>query len=196
MNLRDGEFAVKFARETIELWVRERKPIKKPRNLSGEFYENRGVFTTLHTYPDKGLRGCIGVPYPVKPLIEAIIESAMSVTQDPRFPELVGDELDRVIVEVSVLTKPEKIRVHHFTEYPDKVEIGKDGLIIRNGLQSGLLLPQVPKEYGWRGKEFLEHLCLKASLPANAWTYEGTEIFRFRSEIFSEKTPKGKVERA
>jgi uncharacterized protein (TIGR00296 family) len=195
MDLKDGEFAVKFARETIELWVGERKPAKKPRNLSGEFYENRGVFTTLHTYPERGLRGCIGVPYPVKPLIEAIIESAMSVTQDPRFPALVRDELDRVIVEVSVLTKPEKIRVHHFTEYPDRVEIGKDGLIIKNGLQSGLLLPQVPKEYGWKGKEFLEHLCLKASLPANAWTYEGTEIFRFRSEIFSEKTPKGEVEK-
>jgi uncharacterized protein (TIGR00296 family) len=194
MDLKDGEFLVKFARETISLWVRERKVIKKPRSLSAKFYEERGVFTSLHTYPGKGLRGCIGIPQPVKPLIDAVIESAMSVTQDPRFPPLAANELDRVIVEVSILTKPEKIRVHHFTEYPERVEIGKDGLIIRNGLQSGLLLPQVPKEYGWDSKAFLEHLCLKAALPSDAWTYEGTEIFKFRSEIFSEKTPKGKVE--
>jgi hypothetical protein len=195
MDLKDGEFAVKFARETIELWVKDRKANKKPRNLSRMFYENAGVFTTLHTYPGRGLRGCIGIPYPVRPLIEAIIESAMSVTQDPRFPELRGNELNNVIVEVSILTKPERIRVKNPKEYTERIEMGKDGLIIKNGMQSGLLLPQVPVEYGWDAKTFLEHLCMKASLPQDAWTYEGTEIFRFRSEIFSEKTPRGKIEK-
>jgi len=195
MNIKDGEFAVKFARETIEQWVKERKPMKKPRNLSSDFYEDRGVFTTLHTYPGRELRGCIGVPYPVKPLIEAIIESAMSVTQDPRFPELQDDELDNIVIEVSILTKPEKIRVKKPGECLEKIEIGKDGLIIKNGLQSGLLLPQVPEEQEWDAKTFLEHLCMKAFLPSDAWTFEGTEVFRFRSEIFGEKEPRGKVEK-
>lgn len=195
MNLKDGEFLVKFARETIEKWVKDRKAIKKPRNLSREFYEERGVFTTLHTHPGKELRGCIGVPYPVKPLIEAIIESAMSVTQDPRFPHLQASELNNVVVEVSILTKPEKIRVKKPEEYLERIEIGKDGLIIKNGMQSGLLLPQVPKEYGWDVKAFLENLCAKALLPQDAWTFEGTEIFKFYSEIFSEKEPGGKVEK-
>ncbi|NIO21305.1 MAG: TIGR00296 family protein [Candidatus Aenigmarchaeota archaeon] len=195
MNIKDGEFAVKFARETIEKWVNERKSMKKPRNLSKDFYDNRGVFTTLHTYPGKELRGCIGIPYPVKPLIESIIESAMSVTQDPRFPELRPSEIDNIIVEVSVLTKPERIRVRKPEEYPEKIKIGKDGLIIKNGMQSGLLLPQVPKEQGWDVKTFLEQLCMKAFLSQDAWTYEGTEIFRFHSEIFSEKTPNGEVEK-
>lgn len=195
MDIKNGKFAVKFARETIELWVRERKVKKKPRNLSGEFYENRGVFTTLHTYPGRELRGCIGIPYPVKPLIEAIIESSLSATQDPRFPELRPHELDKIIVEVSVLTKPEIIRVKKPEEYLERINIGKDGLIIKNGMQSGLLLPQVPGEYGWDVKTFLEHLCLKAMLPADAWTYEGTKIYRFQAEIFSEKTPRGKIEK-
>ncbi|NIO22846.1 MAG: TIGR00296 family protein [Candidatus Aenigmarchaeota archaeon] len=196
MDQKDGEFLIRFARETIELWVKDRKVMKKPRNLSDEFYEERGVFVTLHTYPGKELRGCIGIPQPVKPLIEAVIESAMSVTQDPRFPDLTMGELDRVIVEVSILTKPERIRVKKPEEYPERVEIGKDGLIIKNGMQSGLLLPQVPKEYGWDAKAYLEHLCMKASLPPDAWTFEGTEILRFRSEIFSEETPGGRVEKA
>jgi len=186
---------VKFARKTIEQWVRDRKPMQKPRNLPPEFYRERGVFVTLYTHPEKRLRGCIGIPQPVKPLIEALIDAAMGATQDPRFMDLTAGELDKTTVEVSVLTPPEKIRVHHFSEYPKAVDIGKDGLIIRNGMQSGLLLPQVPLEYGWDGKTFLEHLCLKAMLPKDAWTYEGTQIFRFHSEIFTEKSPGGKIEK-
>ncbi|NIP40620.1 MAG: TIGR00296 family protein, partial [Candidatus Aenigmarchaeota archaeon] len=79
-------------------------------------------------------------------------------------------------------------------EYFEKIKIGKDGLIITNGVQSGLLLPQVPIEYGWNVKTFLEHLCMKAFLPPDAWKYEGSDIFRFNSEIFGEKEPRGKIE--
>ena len=194
MNLKDGEFAVKFARKTIEMWVSGSKTPEIPK-VPKFFREESGVFTTIYTYPDRELRGCIGLPYPNKPLIEAIRESAVSVTMDPRFPKLGQDELDKVIIEVSILTKPEKIKVKSPYEYLEKIKTGKDGLIIKNDMQAGLLLPHVPKEYGWDAKTFLEHLCMKAFLPPDAWTYEGTEIFRFGSEIFSEKTPGGKVEK-
>ena len=194
MNFEDGEFAVEFARKTIEMWVSERKTPDMPK-VPKMFEERSGVFTTLHTYPDHELRGCIGLPYPNKPLIEAIRESAVSVTMDPRFPKLGEEELEKVIVEVSILTKPEKIAVKKPEEYLEKIKIGRDGLIIKNGAQSGLLLPQVPIEYGWDAKTFLEHLCMKAFLPPDAWTHQGTEISRFGSEIFSEKTPGGKVEK-
>lgn len=194
MNLEDGEFAVKFARKTIEMWVSGRKTPEIPK-VPGMFKEKSGVFTTLHTYPDHELRGCIGLPYPNKPLIEAIRESAVSVTTDPRFPKLGEEELGKVIVEVSILTKPEKMEVKSPYEYPERIKIGKDGLIIRNGIHTGLLLPQVPVEYGWDAKTFLEHLCMKAFLPPDAWTYKGSEIYRFHSEIFSEKTPKGEVKK-
>ncbi len=194
MNFEDGEFAVEFARKTIEMWVSERKTPDMPK-VPKMFEERSGVFTTLHTYPDHELRGCMGLPYPNKPLIEAIRESAVSVTMDPRFPKLGEEELEKVIVEVSILTKPEKIAVKKPEEYLEKIKIGRDGLIIKNGAQSGLLLPQVPIEYGWDAKTFLEHLCMKALLPPDAWTHQGTEIFRFGSDIFSEKTPGGKVEK-
>ena len=192
MDIRDGKFAVEFARKTIELWVSERKTPEIP-EVSKVFREKSGVFTTIYTYPEHELRGCIGLPYPVKPLIEAIVDSAVSAARDPRFPPLEKDELGRIVVELSILTKPEPIKVKKPEEYLEKIKIGRDGLIIRNGLQSGLLLPQVPVEYGWDVRTYLEHLCMKALLPRDAWTYEGTEIFRFRSEIFGERRPRGEI---
>ncbi len=194
MNLEDGEFAVKFARKTIEMYVSERKTPEKPK-LAEMFKEKLGVFTTLYIYPGHELRGCIGLPYPSKPLIDAIIDSAVSVTRDPRFPALEMNELDSIVIEVSILTKPEKIAVKKPEEYLKKIKLGRDGLIIRNGTQSGLLLPQVPVEYKWDVKTFLEHLCMKAFLPPDTWAHESSEIFRFGSEIFGEKEPKGKIKK-
>jgi uncharacterized protein (TIGR00296 family) len=192
MNLKDGEFAVKFARKTIEMWI-SRRETPQFRRVTEAFREKSGVFTTLYTYPEKELRGCIGLPYPNKPLIQAIMESAVSATMDPRFPKLREEELDKVTIEVSVLTKPEKLNVKSPFEYLEKVKIGRDGLIIKKGPQAGLLLPQVPVEYGWNVKTFLEHLCMKAFLPQDAWKDKDTEIYRFHSEIFAEEEPSGNV---
>ncbi len=109
MNLRDGEFAVKFARRVIEAWVSEGKELSRPEKTPKRFLAKSGVFTTLYTYPERDLRGCIGLPYPYKPLIDAIIEAAISATQDPRFMEFGKEELGKTIIEVSILTPPEKI---------------------------------------------------------------------------------------
>ena len=193
MNLREGKFAVKFARKTIEMWITSRTTPQFPK-LSDTFRQKSGAFTTLYTYPEKELRGCIGLPYPNKPLIQSIMESAVSVTMDPRFPKLAKEELDKITIEVSVLTKPERIEVESPMDYLEKIRIGRDGLIITNGVQSGLLLPQVPVEYGWNVRTFLEHLCQKAFLPSDAWKQKETQIFCFESLIFAEKEPKGRVE--
>lgn len=195
MNASQGEFAVKLARRALERWTTKGEMIGRPDKVSREFLEKSGVFTTLHTYPERELRGCIGFPTPVMPLVDAIIESAVSAAQDPRFPDLQKEELKKVIVEVSILTKPQKISVKNPDDYPKKIIIGRDGLIIRKGFHSGLLLPQVATEYGWDARTFLEHLCMKASLPSDAWSSPGTEIFSFHSEIFSEKRPGGKIEK-
>lgn len=196
MNASHGEFAVKLARRALERWTTKSEMIRRPDKVSREFLEKSGVFTTLHTYPERELRGCIGFPTPVMPLVDAIIESAVSAAQDPRFPDLDKSELKKIIVEVSILTKPQTINAKKPEDYAKKIIIGRDGLIIRKGFHSGLLLPQVATEYGWDARTFLEHLCMKASLPADAWTSPGAEIFSFHSEIFSEKKPNGKIEKA
>ena len=101
----EGERAVKLAREAIETYLDERKVLHK--RLEGVFAEKRGVFTTLTKHGN--LRGCIGFPYPIKRLDEAIIESAIAAAvDDPRFDPVRLSEMDKIIVEVTVLTPPER----------------------------------------------------------------------------------------
>jgi uncharacterized protein (TIGR00296 family) len=188
MTPEEGQFGLRIARETIEKWVRKDKR-ETIDEYPESFGDKHGVFVTLHTYPKKELRGCIGFPEPVMPLIDALIEAAVSVTHDPRFPRLKRTELPKVIIEVSILTKPEEIRVGNPSEYPKNIVIGKDGLIVRQGHNTGLLLPQVATEWKWTPEEFLMQTCVKAGLPADAWKSGTCVIMKFRSDIFSEKKP-------
>lgn len=189
LTLEEGKIAVKLARKAIENYLSERKVIQD--RLSGVFEQKRGVFTTLTKHGE--LRGCIGFPYPIKRLDEAIIESAIAAaTDDPRFPPVSLEEMDEIVVEVTILTPPEKIDVKP-TELPKHVEIGKHGLMVKRGLYSGLLLPQVAVEYGFDSEEFLSQTCMKAGLTPDCWLMEGTEVYRFEGQIFKEVEPKGDV---
>jgi uncharacterized protein (TIGR00296 family) len=144
----------------------------------------------------KLLRGCIGYPYPIKPLVEAVNVVAFAAAfEDPRFPRLDKSELGKIVVEVSVLTPPESIRMEKPEQYPSIIRVGVDGLIIKRGGRSGLLLPQVATEWGWDSDEFLSQTCVKAGLSPDAWLLPGTDVSRFQAIIFTEMTPGGKVER-
>ncbi len=184
----EGERAVKLAREAIETYLDERKVLHK--RLEGVFAEKRGVFTTLTKHGN--LRGCIGFPYPIKRLDEAIIESAIAAAvDDPRFDPVRLSEMDKIIVEVTVLTPPEKIDAKP-KDLPQHVEIGRHGLIVKMGPFSGLLLPQVAVEYNMDSEEFLSETCMKAGLPPDCWL-TGAEVYRFEGQIFKEKEPRGKI---
>jgi len=185
-----GEFLVKLARRTIENFV-QGKEIEESLDMEW-LKEKRGVFTTLETYPDNKLRGCVGIPYPIKPLKQSLIESAKDATRDPRFPLLDKSELDKIIVEISILTKPEKINVKKPDEYMKKIEPKKDGLIIQYGIASGLFLPTVWKQITDK-KDFLDNLCWKAGLPAGTWRSKKAILYRFWAQVFKEEKPNGNV---
>ena len=157
------------------------------------FRDASGAFVTLSTYPGHDLRGCIGFPMPLLPLGKAIEEAARAACHDPRFPDLGAEEVDRITVEVTVLTVPEEIRADGPDDLLAQVVVGRDGLIIGYRGRRGLLLPQVPVEWGWDAGEYLTHLSLKAGLPPDAWTYEGARISAFRGEIYTETSPRGEV---
>ena len=188
LSLEEGEIAVKLARAAIEIYLSSGEIIQE--RYSGVFEEKRGVFTTL---TKRGLlRGCIGFPYPIKRLDEAIIESAIAAaTQDPRFPRVRLEEMDEICVEVTVLTPPEKIEVKP-TDLPKYVEIGKHGLMVQMGPYSGLLLPQVAVELNLSPEDFLSETCMKAGLPPDCWL-SGAEVYRFEGQIFKELEPRGRV---
>lgn len=190
----DGKLAVRIARAVVEANVKREKSGLP--NVPETFKQNSGVFVTLTTYPDDDLRGCIGYPEPIMPLIDALKDAAKSAcSRDPRFPPVRPEELDRIKVEVSLLTPPEEIKIKKPREYIDCVKIGEDGLIIQRGFARGLLLPQVPIEWGWDAEEFLCQCCLKAGTLPDAWLQEGTRIFKFQAEVFSEEKPGGEVRR-
>lgn len=158
--------------------------------------EKCGVFVTLnvHSKGAYGLRGCIGLPYPTTPLIDAIIEaSESSAFNDPRFPPVQPTEMKGLTVEISVLTPPELIKVDTPDDYPKHILVGRDGLIIGKGWKRGLLLPQVPVEWGWNSTEFLSQCCVKAGLPQNEWKKTETEVYRFQAILFKETSPEGTI---
>jgi uncharacterized protein len=193
MQIKDGSRALDIARKTINLWIMKGQKYdayKYPES----FNQKAGCFTTLYTHPDRKLRGCIGYPEPFMPLIRSLVNSAIHATKDPRFPELRRDELDKVVVEVSLLTKPEELKVEKSEDYLKKIKIGKHGLIVRKWELSGLLLPQVATEHGMDVRQFLEHTCMKASLPTYAWEDKDTSVYTFQTQIYGEKSPPKKLE--
>jgi len=189
----EGERAVRIARQTIEAEARDEEPGQI--NAPGSFREKRGVFVTIHTYPDHALRGCIGYPEPIFSLGKAVVKAAQAACHDPRFPYLRASELDNIVVEVSILTPPEEIKVDDRKALPQKVEVGKDGLIMEMGYYRGLLLPQVATEWDWDAETFLAETCVKAGLTPDCWLDNRSKVFRFQAEIFMEEGPRGKISR-
>jgi uncharacterized protein (TIGR00296 family) len=179
----EGMIALRLARGAIE-YALGKKP-KPMLSLTPVFNDKRGVFVTLTKSGQ--LRGCIGFPYPVMPLGDALEDAAVAAaTGDPRFPPVRKDELSSIALEVTILTEPVPLDVEP-RQRPEKIEVGKHGLIIRGRGTSGLLLPQVATEYCWDSPTFLDHTCIKAGLPEHCWMTPNVEVLTFEGQIFTEK---------
>ena len=102
-ELDSGIFLVKLARKTIDEYLKNAKVIPVPDDTPDKLKEKAGVFVTLDTYPKKELRGCIGHPHPDSLLVEATIDSAVSAaTRDPRFPRVKIEELEKIVIDISI----------------------------------------------------------------------------------------------
>lgn len=186
MSQGENEFRFSLTREEkdylkglVQTSIRQRfeQGLKLPAPPSDKLNEHLGAFVTLKI---KGqLRGCIGNIYSREPVWQVVAAMAKEAAfHDPRFPPLNGSELSELTVEISILGPVSKC------PDPRQIEIGRHGLIIRQGPYSGLLLPQVATEYNWDQETFLSQTCLKAGLHAQAWKEPGTEIFWFEAEVF------------
>lgn len=169
---------LRLARGTIEAGLT--KGIWEPRSISTPGLQDpAGAFVTLHVAGN--LRGCIGRIEAVAPVGQVVQEMARAAaTRDPRFPPLKAGELVQLEVEISVLSP--LWPVQDITE----IVVGRDGLMIRSGGMSGLLLPQVASEYGWDRETFLAHTCMKAGLAPDSWQRPEAVIEAFSAQFFSE----------
>lgn len=162
-----------LASRAIETYVCERR---MPDFQSGDPVLNRkaGVFITLRI---KGmLRGCIGHLAADRPLAKAVQEMAIAAaTSDPRFPPLTEREIKQITTKIAILSPMKRIK-------PEQVEVGKHGLLISHEGRRGVLLPEVATDRNWDAKTFLENLCIKAGLPANAWL-QNPKLYAFTSVV-------------
>ena len=178
---------LEFARTCVEREIRSAtgRTAPLPVPLSPSEIGAGGVFVTLRT---KGrLRGCIGT-FVIQDSLEATLRDvAVSATHDARFLQhpLGTEELDEVSLEVSLLSEPVR------TSNPASLEVGRDGVLIRRGGQTGCFLPQVATERGWDAETFLSQCCtLKAALPADAWQDAETDVYVFETEVLDSPAPR------
>ena len=137
----------------------------------------RGVFTTL--YLDGLLRGCIGYATASRPLLQAVAETARAAAfDDGRFLPVTAEELSRLKISLSILSPL-------FPVTPERVEVGRHGLVISDGGRRGLLLPQVPVDSGWDRVKFLQETCRKAGLGPDAWQ-KSAHLEAFTAEVFGD----------
>ena len=171
---------LQIARDSMTGFVREGKR-KTFTDKDPVLSSPMGAFVTIK---EKGeLRGCIGNMVGGGPLCQTVADMAIeAATGDPRFPALSRDEIDKVEIEISVLSPMKKVY------NTDEIKIPGHGVIVKRGFASGVFLPQVATETGWTKEEFMSNLCAhKAGLPANAWKDPATEIYTFTAEVFGEK---------
>ena len=170
---------IALAKKSVETAVRDRKLYEPAASDFPTLQQERGVFVTLTEHGN--LRGCIGLIAAEKPLYVGVRDAATSAAlEDPRFSPVTAGELPALEYEISVLTP-----FHRVLDVKD-VRVGRDGLLMIRGSNRGLLLPQVPTEFGWDRKTFLDETCVKAGLPPQAWHDESTDIFAFSALVFNE----------
>jgi hypothetical protein len=194
-TLGEGERLVKAARQAVESCVSssnfDRGVIEKI--LEG-FDQKSGVFVTIYNYPTRTLRGCIGFIEGIEPIKKLVVDAAIAAaSEDPRFAPISLREFEHIVMDVSVLSKVERVQGAP-EEIKRQIMIGRDGLIVEYGYYRGLLLPIVAAEEGWNPEEFLENTCSKAGLPEHLWKQQGVLIYKFTTQVFRELSPGGRVE--
>ncbi|MBU0728630.1 MAG: AmmeMemoRadiSam system protein B [Proteobacteria bacterium] len=184
-----GLALVELARQTISMKLGRNIDGKTGKKLQARLdapplKEKHGTFVTLHL--DGQLRGCIGNLQASESIIDGIKTNAVNAAfGDPRFSPLTADELDKIDIEISILSEPKPLAYTDGRDLIAKLRPGIDGVIIRQGFRSATFLPQVWDQLA-RPEEFLSYLCRKAGLPTDAWQSSGLEVLTYQVQYFEE----------
>ena len=179
LNAQQKKRLLEIARQAITAYLETKKRLEI--NESDPLLNlSSGAFVTLHQGQE--LRGCIGNLTGSGPLYLTVRDMAVEAAfKDPRFNPLTAKELKDVELEISVLSPMQKV------DSADAIELGKHGVLVRRGYQTGVFLPQVAVETGWSKEEFLDNLCAhKAGLEPGAWKDKNTQLYIFTADVFSE----------
>ena len=174
---REKKLLLQIARSALTLGVANKPPLQE--FPSEEILQQpAGAFVTLHR---RGrLRGCVG-QLPGRDALVAVVAhcARAAALDDSRFEPVGLGELSEIDIEVSVLAALEDVTL-------EAIETGKHGLVVSQGRQRGVLLPQVASQFNWGAQRFLEETCVKAGLERDAWKDPATRVQAFTAEVFSE----------
>jgi AmmeMemoRadiSam system protein B/AmmeMemoRadiSam system protein A len=184
LSTHDRKVLLRLARSAITAKLIDGVEVERPAQVSPVLNALRGCFVTLHK--NGQLRGCIGTIEPTCSLLECVEKNAKNAAfGDPRFPALRAEELQEIDVEVSVLSVPEALSFSDGEDLKRKLEPNVHGVILSRGMHRSTFLPQVWQQLPDKEK-FLEHLCLKGGMAANAWQDTETQVEVYKAEVFGE----------
>lgn len=180
-----GRRLVRLARETLLSYFGQGEiSILKEMENDPAYSSRQGTFVTLEIQGN--LRGCIGSLKARDTILKGIQENALNAAfHDFRFEQVTAQELERITIEVSILTEPLALAFKNPEDLLNKLRPGIDGVILQKGSAQATFLPQVWAQLS-DPKEFLSHLCHKAGLPANAWRECKIGISTYQVQHFKE----------
>jgi AmmeMemoRadiSam system protein A len=183
---KQGNALLALARRTLERHFCLNEEPSQTLQLSDDELQSRsGTFVTLKI--KEQLRGCIGSLSSSSTIVEGVRENALNAAlHDPRFPPLGEDELQKVLIEVSVLTEPVQLPYTDAEDLVSKLRPTLDGVILRKGAASATFLPQVWEQLP-QPEAFLSHLCMKAGLSSDRWQRGDLTIEVYQVQYFEEK---------
>ncbi len=176
---------LKIARDALKLHLSERKrldPRSGAYNLTNAMTADGAAFVTLKH--EEQLRGCIGDIFARRPLIDCVVDNAISAaTRDPRFVgnHVTAAELPEIHIEISVMSPLREV------SSPDEIVLGRHGVVLSRDRQRSVYLPQVATQTNWSKPMFLSRLSAKAGLAPDAWRQADTKFEVFTAEVFAEE---------
>lgn len=186
LSEKDKKFLLNLARQSITYFLENNKIMNFDENRIKSSILKRKLATFVTLTENGMLRGCIGNLKPMQPLYLSVINNSVAAAfEDPRFPKLQHEELNKIKIEISILTEPKKIDYNSQQDLIKKIRAGRDGIIIKYANRQATFLPQVWKELSNK-EEFLSHLCLKAMLPPDFWKKSHLEVFKYHVLSFEE----------
>jgi len=186
-----GQLLVRLARHTLMDRLGKQIPQAEIDSLNTAlkdscFKSPCGTFVTLKI--NENLRGCIGNLASDTPLASGVRRNAINAAfHDPRFAPLSTSELERVEIEISILSEPQLLKYRDGDDLIDKLRPHVDGVIIRKDHSSATFLPQVWEQLP-QPQNFLAHLCMKAGLEADSWQNPELEVSTYQVQYFEEHT--------
>jgi AmmeMemoRadiSam system protein A len=181
----ERKFLLDLARTTLaRVATNGSLPEVSAKDMTPKLAGTKACFVTLTENGE--LRGCIGHILPQEALYQAVVDNARNAaTRDPRFQPVRPDEVNKIKIEISVLTEPQPLHFSSPEDLLNKLQPGEDGVVLQIGSRGATFLPQVWEQLPDK-VDFLNHLAQKAGCAPDDWRGRNVSVSIYHVEAFAE----------